>query len=78
MKYTAASFASIALAYVICMLIPVGGIVAFFLYGFIGVAVPGAVYVLLFRSTPEFSELKCQVGGITGRFSAKFKKKKAE
>lgn len=77
-KYTAASFASIALAYVICMLIPVGGIVAFFLYGFIGVAVPGAVYVLLFRSTPEFSELKCQVGGITGRFSAKFKKKKAE
>lgn len=77
-KYTAVSFASIALAYVICMLIPVGGIVAFFLYGFIGVAVPGAVYVLLFRSTPEFSELKRQVGGITGRFSAKFKKKKAE
>lgn len=77
-KYTAVSFASIALAYVICMLIPVGGIVAFFLYGFIGVAVPGAVYVLLFRSTPEFSELKRQVDSITGRFSAKFKKKKAE
>ena len=76
-KYTAVSFAAIALAYVVCMLIPVHGVLAFFLYGFIGVAIPGGIYLLVFGRTPEFAELKRQAAGIFGRIAAKFKRKSA-
>lgn len=76
LKFTAVSFSSIALSYALCMLIPVGGVLAFLLYGFIGVAVPGAIYLLLFGRTSEFAELKRQAGGIFSRVAGKFRKKK--
>lgn len=76
-KYSAASFFAIALAYGLCSLIPAHGLIAFFLFGFIGVAVPFLIYVVLFGRTAEFCDLKYHANGIFARITIKFNPKKS-
>lgn len=76
-KYTTASFVALALAFFICTLLPLTGVLSFFVFGFVGVMVPGVVYLVLFGRTSEFLELKRQVQNIFGRVAGKVKSKRA-
>lgn len=74
LKYTTVTFTSVALAYFVCFFIPLEGVLAFFIFGFIGVFIPGVAYVALFGRTPEFRELSVRAKSIFGRIAGKMKK----
>ena len=75
-KYTAVTVVAVAISFAICSFIPLKGLPAFFVFGFIGVAVPCCIYLLIFGRTPEFQELKRQAQGLLSGFTAKLKVKK--
>jgi hypothetical protein len=56
-KYAAVTIVCGAAAYALCSLIMLPSIVQFFLFGIIGLAVPGAAFALLFGRTREFKEM---------------------
>ena len=74
LKYTAVTFGSVALAFFACSFIPLEGAPAFFVFGFIGVLIPGMIYVALFGRTSEFRELSDRAKSIFDRIAEKMKK----
>lgn len=54
--YLMTGLASVGIAFAICEILPLTGVLAFLVKGFIGVCVPGAVYVVLFGRSREFKE----------------------
>ena len=69
--YAVSGIGSVAAAFVICEILPVTGILAFLVKGFIGVGVPFALYMLLFGRTRECKEC----AGIFARFGGKIASK---
>ena len=74
-KYTAVTFTSVGIAYAICWVIPASGVLAFLLFGLIGVSVPSIIYLLIFGRSPEAKELLSQVKNVFEVVKGKVKRK---
>ena len=74
LQYTAVTFASVGVAFVLCEMLPLGGVLAFFVKGFIGVAIPFAAYAALYHKSAEWKE----IAGIIHRVMEKVRPHKSE
>lgn len=72
--YLVSGLGSIGLAFVLCEMLPVSGILAFLLKGLVGVCIPGAVYVALFGRSRECKECLSIFKRIGGKILAKSKR----
>ncbi len=66
-KYTLVTFASVGVAFVICEMLPITGILAFLVKGLIGIAIPFSAYVLIYRKSAEWVEISGILKRVTAR-----------
>lgn len=71
--YLISGVVGIGAAFVLCELMPLDGALAFFVKGFVGVCVPGALYVALFGRTREFRECASIFKRLAGKVVGKLK-----
>ena len=66
-QYAAVTIVSVGIAFIVSELLPFSGILAFFIKGFVGVAVPFVVFTVLYHRSNEWKE----VAGIIHRVAFK-------
>lgn len=74
-KYLLLTTVTMAGLLYVCEMIPVNGLLGFFLKGAIGVIVSTVIWMVLYRNTREWAECKGILGRVAGKITGKLKKK---